>query len=124
MVISDENKNNPTLIKPINLQEMSSRRFGVEIRPNRGASCQKPMKFVISYILSQLIDQSQGNLRHRFRAHNKIVWRKLRIQSSSSVQSFKVWEDCPVIDEEHKEATDPPVPMSLEQTEAVSDEEE
>ncbi|THG09954.1 hypothetical protein TEA_009607 [Camellia sinensis var. sinensis] len=109
MVISYENKNNPTLIKPIYLQEMSSRRFGVEIRPNRGAPTHRP---ITRKFAAQIASTQQNCLE------------KTKKPDSSSVQSFRVWEDCPVIDEEHKEATDPPVPMSLEQTEAVPDEEE
>ncbi|KAI8016462.1 hypothetical protein LOK49_LG05G02601 [Camellia lanceoleosa] len=95
MVISDENKNNPTLIKPIKLQEMSSRRFGVEIRPNRGA---------IASIQQNCLE-------------------KTKKPDSKSVQSFRVWEDCPVTDEEHK-APETPGSMSLDQTEAVPDEKE
>ncbi|THG17305.1 G2/mitotic-specific cyclin-1-like isoform X1 [Camellia sinensis] len=145
MVISDENKNNPTLIKPINLQEMGSRKFGVEIRPNRGALSMinqnvaraHPYPCVVNKkVLSgthEICDKLPPHPAHRpitrkFAAQiastQQHCLEKTKKPDSSSVQSFRVWEDCPVIDEEHKEATDPPVPMSLEQTEAVPDEEE
>ncbi|KAL7231212.1 hypothetical protein ACSBR2_009470 [Camellia fascicularis] len=145
MVISDENKNNPTLIKPINLQEMGSRKFGVEIRPNRGALSMinqnvaraHPYPSVVNKkVLSgthEICDKLPPHPVHRpitrkFAAQiastQQHCLEKTKKPDSSSVQSFRVWEDCPVIDEEHKAATDHPVPMSLEQTEAVPDEEE
>ncbi|KAI7993076.1 hypothetical protein LOK49_LG12G00267 [Camellia lanceoleosa] len=145
MVISDENKNNPTLIKPINLQEMSGRRFGVEIRPNCGAVSMinqnlaraHPYPCVVNKKVlpetHEICDKLPPDPAHRpitrkFAAQiastQQNCLEKTKKPDSSSVQSFRVWEDCPVIDEEHKAATDPPVPMSLEQTEAVPDEEE
>ncbi|KAL6959867.1 G2/mitotic-specific cyclin-1 [Sarracenia purpurea var. burkii] len=44
--------------------------------------------------------------------------------NSSSVQVLTAWEDCAItnVEEKKKTATDQPVPMSLEQTEAVMDE--
>ncbi|XP_028062848.1 G2/mitotic-specific cyclin-1-like isoform X3 [Camellia sinensis] len=126
MVISDENKNNPTLIKPINLQEMGSRKFGVEIRPNRGALSMINQNVARAHPYPCVVNKKvlSGKFAAQIASTQQHCLEKTKKPDSSSVQSFRVWEDCPVIDEEHKEATDPPVPMSLEQTEAVPDEEE
>ncbi|CAL5326555.1 unnamed protein product [Camellia sinensis] len=149
MVLSDEN-NHPSSIRPTNLQgvsEMGSRKFGMEIRHNRRALSTINQNFVGAYPYPRVVNKrvlsktqeicDKNNLIAPNLAHRPIT-RKFAAQIASTQQSlpevtknsnpssahnFTVWEDCAIADvEEQKAATDHPVPMSLEQAEAVLDE--
>ncbi|OIT02678.1 PREDICTED: G2/mitotic-specific cyclin-2-like [Nicotiana attenuata] len=144
MAISDENK--PTMVKPTNVQGgagMGTRKFGgVETRNNRrvlGVINQNlgrgahPFPCVVNKRgLSEANGICDKNL--QIPAHRPIT-RKFAAQIASSQQhrseenkkakiaaeEFSIWEDIPLTDvEENEAAKDQPVPMSLEQTETVT----
>ncbi|XP_016483735.1 G2/mitotic-specific cyclin-2-like [Nicotiana tabacum] len=143
MAISDEN--NPTMIKPTNVQGgagMGTRKFGgVETRNNRRAlgvinqnlvGGAHPFPCVVNKRgLSEANGRCDKNL--PIPAHRPIT-RKFAAQIASSHQhrseenkkakiaseEFSIWEDIPLTDvEENEAAKDQPVPMSLELTETV-----
>ncbi|PSS36584.1 G2/mitotic-specific cyclin-1 like [Actinidia chinensis var. chinensis] len=135
MVISDENK--PSLIRPTNFQgeaQMGSRKFGNEIRHTRRALSVMNQSFVGARVVNKRVlseihevcDKILPNPAHRpitrkFAtqiATTEQSWPEETKKSKlSSAQSFTVWEDCSIADA----ASDYPVPMSLEQTEADLD---
>ncbi|XP_055803341.1 G2/mitotic-specific cyclin-2-like [Solanum dulcamara] len=140
MASTDENK--PTLIKPSNVQvkggaEMATRKLvGVETRSNRRVLGAINQNLVGGHGYPCVVNKrglSDGNgicdKNFPDRAHRPIT-RKFAAQIASSQQhsseenkkpkvaaeSFSVWEDV----EENETANDEPVPMSLEQTERVT----
>ncbi|CAI9110509.1 OLC1v1010555C1 [Oldenlandia corymbosa var. corymbosa] len=140
MVIS--NQNNPTLIKPGHLQgggatEMVGRKFGMETRQTRRAlgvisqnvvsgQCHQYPSVAVKRGLSE---DNVGCGKNALNPVHRPITRKLAAQIATSKQSgleeakkpklsapedFSIWEDIPLKDE------DQPVPMTLEQTEVVS----
>lgn len=135
------NENNHVMTKPTNGQEMGSRKFGVETRSNRRALSVINQNFVgvnqYSCVVNKRgLSEANGicNKNPPIPAHRPIT-RKFAAQIASSQQpypeenkkpklaaeNFSVWEDVPLIDVDGNEAAkDQAVPMSLEQTETVS----
>lgn len=147
MVISDENK--PSIIRPTNLQqgesEIVSRKFGMEIRPNRRALGVINQNFVGAQpyprvfnkrVLSEtkeICDKNATNQAHRpitrkfsaqIASKQQAFTEGTKKSNPSSAQSFTVWEDIALSDVEEQKgaAKDHPEPMALEQTEAAVDE--
>ncbi|XP_012065375.1 G2/mitotic-specific cyclin-2 isoform X2 [Jatropha curcas] len=144
MNLSDEN--NPNIVKPTTFQggmEMGNRKFGQEIRHSRRALNVLNQNFIGAKAYPCVVnkrgltenhgvyEKTSLNLAHR------PITRKFAAQLSSthqqcpqeakkhkpSVPSTNGFGDCIFIDvEENKAAADHPVPMFLEQTEAIHDE--
>nr|XP_027077582.1 G2/mitotic-specific cyclin-2-like isoform X1 [Coffea arabica] len=151
-MVLPSNENNPTLFKPTNTQGggmemMGGRKFGMETRQSRRAlgvishnvvGGGHPYPCVVSKRGLSEANGACGKINPINPAHRPITSRKFAAQIASSKQScleeakkpklsaeeFSVWEDIPLADVEDHEAAakDQPVPMSLEQSEAVSHE--
>ncbi|XP_009591707.1 G2/mitotic-specific cyclin-2-like isoform X2 [Nicotiana tomentosiformis] len=135
------NENNPTMIKPTNVQgeaELGCRKFGMETRNNRRALSVINQNFVGAkpypcVVNKRVLSEANGicNKNPPVPAHRPIT-RKFAAQIANSKQhcpeenkkpkiaaeGLSVYEDVPIIDVEEYEAAakDQPVPMSLEQT--------
>ncbi|XP_058009087.1 G2/mitotic-specific cyclin-1 isoform X5 [Hevea brasiliensis] len=142
MNISDEN--NPNIVKPTNFHgglEMGSRKFGLEISHNRRALNVLNQKFIGAQAYPCVVNKRGLSENHGVSQRNppnpahRPITRKFAAQQSSthqhcpqqetkkqkpSVPSTNGFGDCIFIDvEENKAPADHPVPMFLEQTEAI-----